>query len=756
MRKQRSIILLEVLKCAESKHEFPQPFQRKDGLRLHHLGTNKSVRMFESDEEEGQGFQINKKFAVSFEGRERRNELQRAKELEESESEDSSDESESDEDLEIVPPEISLQIVKTINSIRRKDPKIYDKSTKWFPDEIESGPTTASTKSKQTFKDVLRNQLLKHGADIDDEKGSQKKNRGISYDNEQEQLRQALIRSAGDVSESEGDSSGEDVFKQKSSSTLADNRELRSALEEMRQLGRNSTETDQDLFLSEYISKRKWVDENEEELESDNDVKEVVGLEEDEEELEKIDKFESKYNFRFEELQNAQDDSAGLKGVEVVGHARSVEGSIRRVDDKRKIQREQRLEQKAKERRRKDEELKRLKSLKKQELQERLRKIGEVGGLKELVRGSGSGEAVGPLNEDVLDEEWDPEKHDALMQQQFGSEYYDEQDNDPLFATAAGMKEDNDVTLDEADLQLLEGDFEEGTEFATSSTLSGRAQKLRAAAAVEEELYKLDYEDIVAGIPCRFKYRKVEAEDFGLTIDDILLAEDAELNQFVSLSKLNPYRSNRRKAAAGEGSADADGGEGGELKVSKKRKRLRAAVRERLAREAEVARSEGAELKGAKQVLEKLSASARSGGDEIGGEDGGIDEGRQGGEGEEVKVKKSIEGQPLSAEGETGKKKRRRRKLKDAPEQSKVDIPSSASVEAAGEEGASQVASNDATTAPRAPVVPAKAAQQSKSGRRSAGGLGSGLSSGQPSTTKKIKVKSTEKAEGQRRLGLYK
>jgi hypothetical protein len=201
------------------------------------------------------------------------------------------------------------------------------------------------------------------------------------------------------------------------------------------------------------------------------------------------------------------------------------------------------------------------------------------------------------------------------MQQRFGDAYYEDEDDDPNFvSTMKGKLNTGDYDGDDDDIEGLAAldyengaqdgyedeeqeygdgyvdenneeeydDYEDGETGVSEGKLKRKAKK-HGVSEMLDELYQLDYEDIVSGIPCRFKYRKVEPEDYGLNIDDILNAEDNELNQYLSLKKLAPYqRKGRQSEFTTPGDDDDAEGTTVASKMSKRRKKLRAAIRARM------------------------------------------------------------------------------------------------------------------------------------------------------------------------------
>jgi protein KRI1 len=212
----------------------------------------------------------------------------------------------------------------------------------------------------------------------------------------------------------------------------------------------------------------------------------------------KVDDFEHKYNFRFEEPD----------GAKVVSHARHIEGSLRRPDDRRKRAREARKERRQHEKIVKTEDIKQLKNLKSREIEARLVALQEA---------AGDGVDFSGID---LDADFDPEDFSMQMEARFGENYYSVKDME------------------------MKGADDDGAANATSG-LPGKDIEPEVAEDVNrlvEAYYNLDYEDIIGGTPVRFNYKKVDSESFGMDPNEILKCDDKELNRKASLKYLAPYR----------------------------------------------------------------------------------------------------------------------------------------------------------------------------------------------------------------------
>ncbi|XP_041633666.1 protein KRI1 homolog [Cheilinus undulatus] len=349
----------------------------------------------------------------------------------------------------------------------------------------------------------------------------------------------------------------------------------------------NDPELDEkERFLRDYVLNKGYLDEDDDGDERIPTYDEVVqdDVEDSEEEgetfLERQADFERSYNFRFEEP-DAQ---------EIKTYPRNIATSVRSKDDRRKRKREEVKERKQKEKEQKREQLKQLKNLKRNEIMEKLKRLQELTGNEQLA-----------FSQDDLEGDFDPQQHEMLMQKFFGDEYYGEEeeekpqfdDDDELeehwnWDTWTGEKEEEEYDGEEYDASEphcddenfnMDADFDPSQHTASKKKKKKERKKMKKEDLPQmgkrkkkshfaeiitkekpvfdpqektfeqylDEYYKLDYEDIIDDLPCRFRYRQVLPNDFGLTTDEILKANDKELNSWCSLKKTCMFRSEKEE-----------------------------------------------------------------------------------------------------------------------------------------------------------------------------------------------------------------
>ncbi|KAJ7316493.1 hypothetical protein JRQ81_002655 [Phrynocephalus forsythii] len=493
---------------------------------------------------------INAAFAARYGQYRRREELQRLQDRYGDAGEDDTTSSESEpssEEEAELDPKLDRVFYSTLAMLKKKDPRIYQKEITFYnKEESDSEKQTPKKKEKPMFlKDYERK----------------------SYIEEQKQLKESFQKFVEDSGEEDDDECG-------SSSAL-----LRK---------RVKSKEEKEHEEADYISWLKGLEKSE----AGEELLDLAPLKEywNDPKLDEGERFLRDYilNKRYKEAGDEEEEKEeeGFVVMLVNTHPRLIPTSVRQKDERRKEKRQEIRERKRKEREKKQEELKQLKNLKRQEIMERLEKLREI-----------TGSTAGAFREQDLEGDFDPSQHDQFMENFFGDEYYGlGEEEKPQFEAEEGIDDEwnwdkwtgQDGAEAEADTWLeQEGDHQphcEDPDFVMDADydpsqqpvpskkrrkldaplLGKKKRRSRFAEAICQEkepfdpetktfeqyldaFYHLDYEDLIGDLPCRFKYRTVVPCSYGLSTEEILAADDKELNRWCSLRKTCMYRSEKEE-----------------------------------------------------------------------------------------------------------------------------------------------------------------------------------------------------------------
>lgn len=382
----------------------------------------------------------------------------KAGDLEDDES--SSDDGTEDEDGYLLTEDLDARMSAALQAIKNKDPRVYNSDAKFFDaaEAEKAGAEAAAASAKDPkekpiyIQDYHRERLLRGdiGADDDDD-DDDNKDGGVpltkTYQQEQDELKKALVDSMNVADEDNNDNDSDDVgddvdaFIKPKASTKAV-RETAAALgvhpsraghiKKITKIDVENADKNPALFLSNFVSSRAWVPEDEtsgpgwEAFESEE--------EDDQGGRERAEAFETAYNLRFEDPN---------KSNEVLkSYSRTVvsERSVRREEKtaRQRMRDQERERQEAEKQTRRDERA-RLRKLNIEEAQEKLAKIKQAAGV--AGRDLAEDEWMG-----LLDDAWDNNAWEEKMRKQFGDDYYAEKD-----VALEGELEDADESADRKD-----------------------------------------------------------------------------------------------------------------------------------------------------------------------------------------------------------------------------------------------------------------------------------------------------------------
>ncbi|KAJ4858440.1 KRI1-like family domain-containing protein [Trichoderma breve] len=527
---------------------------------------NKRKLLDDSDSDSDDGaaigsssFKVNEEYARRFEHNKKREEKQRLEEKikreEENDDSSSTDETE-DEDGFLATEDLDAQISATLQAIRNKDPRVYDKDITFYqPEDENAEATTKEKKEKPVFlRDYQREKLLR--GDVggsDDEEEAPK-----TYQQEQDAIKKSLLSEidAAKAEDSDEDDEDEDGFIKRKAPAQTDSNGLhpsRAKAVKLSEVDVNNADRDPETFLSNFMAARAWV--------ADEGSRWEAFESDDGEEDNRAEEFEQAYNLRFEDPE---------KSNEVLkSYARDFAAarSVRREEKTgRKRQRELEREKKEAEKEQLREDKARLRKLKLEETEGKLRKIKQ---------------AAGAFGKELTDEQWMKFLDDAWENDKWEDD--DEMDVDEEDGSKSKKKKpkkpkwDDDIDINDiipdfeagdekpkislSDDEAQDGDDDDEDEPSAKKLKSSdhkkarqetqkkaRQERTKLEALVDSKMHLTDHDVLKGEGSGGFRYRETSPQAFGLTARDILLApSDKVLNEFAGLKKLATFRDVEKK-----------------------------------------------------------------------------------------------------------------------------------------------------------------------------------------------------------------
>jgi protein KRI1 len=442
---------------------------------------------------------------------------------------------------------LDAEIDATVHAIRAKDPRIYNKDSKFYSElEVENATRDADKKEKPVYlRDYHRQNLLQNGTEEQNDDSLP-----LPYALEQEALKRDLVNK---IHTTTGRGAESDVGEEDNDDFLIRVKKQNLNLSGSRPPIPDPTlaEKEPETFLSNFLASRAWLP---------TETSKFQPLDSDDsDDLTRAEQFEDAYNLRFEDPETSN--------KKLMTHSREmVEKHTVRREEKggRKRAREREKSKKLEEKQQRSEDRKRLKTLRMREMEEKLDKIRDAAGM--------SGKSIKPEEwADLLERDWDDDKWNDEMTRRFGDNYYEDGDamsvddpkNDSSKRKVRKPNWDDDIDIkdlvpdfvdDEKELPTIDLFDEDAQPERTKLVATSRAEAKAATRrdrrileAIAEQSLPLDDAVGSSKNSASFRYRETSPINFGLTALDILAADDAQLNEFVGLKKLASFRDPERK-----------------------------------------------------------------------------------------------------------------------------------------------------------------------------------------------------------------